>query len=198
MTATVQDGYRAIATAMFAGFEASGRARRAGRALIARTERLLGEAGQPPLSESSVEVIGGGDLPGTPRRDDTGLEAVLKVGARHPDRSALEIFAQEFIPFGLVAQGMTGVFAGRPRVAPVFRVFHLLAKKAATPVRVHLGEETIEGGGSRPALPTRSSPPRRTPTAPTKRCRPTRTSRCRSSASPGLVAATRATARTSA
>jgi hypothetical protein len=54
------------------------------------------------------------------------------------------VFAREFIPFGLVAQGMTGMFAGRPRVAPVFRVFHLLADKAATPVRVLLGDEAIE------------------------------------------------------
>ena len=74
----------------------------------------------------------------------TGEEAVLKVGARHPDRAALELFSQEFIPFGLVAQGMTGVFAGRPRVAPVFRVFHLRAEKASVPVTVRVGSETVD------------------------------------------------------
>jgi hypothetical protein len=143
VTATFQDGYRAIATAMFAGWEAAGRARRTGNALVARTEQLLQEAGRAPLAEASVEVVGGGYMPGVDGAAVAGTEAVLKVGARHPDRAALEVFAQEFIPFGLVAQGMTGVFAGRPRVAPVFRVFHLLADKATTHVRVRLREETI-------------------------------------------------------
>ena len=144
VTATYQDGYRAIATAMFAGWEAAGRARRAGEALIARTERLLADAGHPPLTESSVEVVGGGYMPGAGAEVTAGAEAVLKVGARHVDRAALEIFSVEFIPFGLVAQGMTGVFAGRPRVAPVFRVFHLLADKATVPVRLRLGGEVLD------------------------------------------------------
>jgi hypothetical protein len=87
-----------------------------------------------------VEVIGGGDTFGPGRRNDAAVEAVLKVGVRHPDTAALEIFAAEFAPFGLIAQGMTGVFAGRPRVAPVFRVYHLLADKASTPVTVRLGD----------------------------------------------------------
>jgi hypothetical protein len=66
----------------------------------------------------------------------------VKIGVRHRKREALEVFAGEFAPFGLVAQGMTGVFAGRPRPAPVFRVFHLLADKSATPVSVR-----IDGAG---------------------------------------------------
>jgi hypothetical protein len=144
VTATYPDGYRAIATAMFAGWEAAGRARRAGEAVIARTEHLLAGAGQAPLAEASIEIVGGGYTPGADGVADAGQEAVLKVGARHPDRAALEVFAREFIPFGLVAQGMTGMFAGRPRVAPVFRVLHLLAEKATTPVRVLLGDERIE------------------------------------------------------
>jgi hypothetical protein len=68
-------------------------------------------------------------------------EVVLKVGVRHPDAAALEIFATEFVPFGLVAQGMTGVFAGRPRVAPVYRVYHMLTDKAGRSATVHLDGE---------------------------------------------------------
>jgi hypothetical protein len=139
VTATYQDGHRAITTAMFAGIDAAGRARRAGEALVARTSRLLAEDGLEPLSESSIEVIGAGDTFGG-GGPDIATEAVLKVGVRHPDKDALQIFAGEFAPFGLVAQGMTGVFAGRPRVAPVFRVFHLLADKASVPVEVVLGD----------------------------------------------------------
>ena len=144
VTATVQDGYRAMTTAMFAGIDAAGRARRAGEALVARTSRLLAEDGLGPLSESSIEVIGAGDTFGADPRSVSATEAVLKVGVRHGDRAALDVFAGEFAPFGLVAQGMTGVFAGRPRVAPVFRVLHLLVDKASTPVTFRFGDEVSD------------------------------------------------------
>ena len=138
VTATHADGYRAMTTAMFSGIDAAGRARRAGEALVARSARLIAQAGHAPLSEASVEVIGAGDTFGSERRPDAATEAVVKIGVRHADREALEIFSKELAPMGLVAQGLAGVFAGRPRVAPVFRVFHLLAAKAATPVTVRL------------------------------------------------------------
>ena len=143
VTATYQDGYRAMTTAMFSGIDAAGRARRAGEALVARTARLLAEDGFEPLAESSVEVIGAGDTFGAQSRPDTATEAVVKIGVRHGKREALEVFAGEFAPFGLVAQGMTGVFAGRPRPAPVFRVFHLLADKSTTPVRVRIDGDSL-------------------------------------------------------
>jgi hypothetical protein len=144
VTATYQDGYRAMTTAMFSGIDAAARARRAGEALISRTERLLKEDGFDPLTESSIEVIGAGDTFGAQRWTDAAVEAVLKIGVRHPEKEGLQIFASEFAPFGLVAQGMTGVFAGRPRVAPVFRVFHLLADKAGVDVSIRIGEEVTQ------------------------------------------------------
>jgi hypothetical protein len=141
VTATSQDGFRAMTTAMFAGIEAAGRARRAGEALVSRTERLIAADGFGPLTESSVEVIGSGDVLGGAGRPDMATEVVLKVGVRHPDAAALEVFSTEFVPFGLVAQGMTGVFAGRPRVAPVYRVYHMLTEKTGTSATVHLDDE---------------------------------------------------------
>jgi Acyclic terpene utilisation family protein AtuA len=143
VTATYQDGYRAMTTAMFSGIEAGGRARRAGVALVGRTEHFLTEDGFEPLTDSSIEVIGAGDTFGPAARSDAATEAVLKVGVQHPDKEALEIFAGEFAPLGLVAQGMTGGFAGPPRVAPVFSVFNLLVDKSETPVTVRLDGDAI-------------------------------------------------------
>jgi hypothetical protein len=139
--ATYHDGFRVLATALFAGIDAAGRARRAGEALVARTERLIAEEGFGPLTEWSVEVVGAGDILGGAGRPDAATEVVLKVGVRHPERDALEIFSAEFVPFGIVAQGMAGVFAGRPRVAPVYRVFQWLFDKRNTSASVHLGGE---------------------------------------------------------
>jgi hypothetical protein len=138
VTATHVEGYRSIATALFAGIDAAGRARRAGEALLARSARLIEEQGFEGFSETSVEVIGSGDTYG-----DGGLpalEAVLKVGVRHSERAALEIFAREYAPMALVAQGMTGTFGGRPRVAPVFSVYHLLVDKARVRPNVVLAD----------------------------------------------------------
>jgi Acyclic terpene utilisation family protein AtuA len=134
VTATNPDGYRAMTTAMFAGVAAGGRARRAGEALVARTERLLAERGFEPLAESSIEVVGA----------EQATEAVLKVGVRHEQREAVEYFAGEYAPMALVAQGMAGTFGGRPRPAPVIRVFHLLVDKDKTPVRITLDGEVID------------------------------------------------------
>lgn len=163
-TGTYADGFRAMTTAMFAGVDAAGRARRAGEALVARTERLVEEDGYGPLTESSVEVVGAGDLFGAERRNDAATEAVVKIGVRHPERAALEVFSREFAPMGLVAQGMAGVFAGRPRVAPVFRIYHLLIPKSSLGLAIDLGDgeigvETSPGSASAVIeTPARSQP----------------------------------------
>lgn len=138
VTATSVEGYRALTTAMFAGVGATAKARRMAEALIARTERLLAAQGHAPLTEASIEVVGAGDVSGSGDAGP-GTEAVVKIGVKHTERAALEVFAGEFAPLALVAQGMTGVFAGRPRVAPSIAVHHLLVPKADTPVRVRIG-----------------------------------------------------------
>jgi Acyclic terpene utilisation family protein AtuA len=142
-TAVSQNGYRAMTTAMFAGFEAAGRARRAGDALIARSQNLLADQGLAPFSSTSLEVVGAGDLLGAASRTDSATEVVLKLGVRHAERAGIEVFAAEFAPFGLVAQGMTGIFAGRPRPAPVFETYHVLVEKSELEPRFVIeGEST--------------------------------------------------------
>jgi Acyclic terpene utilisation family protein AtuA len=143
VTATHADGYRVMASAMFSGVDAAGKARRAGEALTARAETLIEKAGYAPISERSVEVIGAGDTHGPEHRTDAATEAVVKVGLRHADKAALEIFALEYAPMALVAQGMTGFFGGRPRVAPSIGVYHLLVDKASVEVTVRIGEQVI-------------------------------------------------------
>jgi hypothetical protein len=138
VTATHVEGYRALTTAMFAGMGAAGKARRMAEALIARTERLVATGQLTALDETSIEVVGSGQLMGR-SADPAATEAVVKIGVHGADRAAVEVFAAEFASMALVAQGMTGVFAGRPRVAPSIAVYHLLVEKAAVPVYVSDG-----------------------------------------------------------
>jgi hypothetical protein len=141
-TAMCANGYRALASAMVAGFDAAGKARRAGEAIVARAERLAAEAGFEPFAETSVEVVGAGDLFGLAARPDTAVEAVVKVGVRHAERDAVRLFAGEYAPIGLVAQGIAGMFGGRPRVAPAIEVYSLLVEKSRLRPRLWLeGEE---------------------------------------------------------
>jgi hypothetical protein len=141
VTATVSDRFRVTATSMFAGMEAAGRARRTGGAIVTRAERLNAAAGRTAFDEISVEVVGSGELHGR-MGDERADEVVLKVGLMHRDRAALELFSKEFASMSLVAQGMTGFFAGRPRVAPVYRVLHLTVSKAEVPVTLSDGVST--------------------------------------------------------
>ena len=171
-TATSAEGYRSVTTALLAGFDAAGKARRAGEAVVARTERLLAARGIEPLEQVSIEVVGAGDLFGAGARPDTALEAVLKLGVSHPRREALEVFAREYVSVGLVAQGFGGVFAGRPRIAPVFRVYHLPVERAAVSPRViYAGEEreVAPGPGSEAALAGSEPLPEDGPAAPAGR-----------------------------
>jgi hypothetical protein len=130
-TTTTVDGFRIGGTAMFAGLEAAGRARKAGDAIIARSERLVAEAGLDPFTETSVEVVG-----------DEHSDAVVKFAAKHSDADALKIVGREMASLALVAQGMTGFFGGRPKPQPVVRLVHLLVPKADVPVTVTIGGET--------------------------------------------------------
>jgi hypothetical protein len=143
VTATRTEGYRALTTAMFAGAGAAGKAARMAEAILARTDRLGAAAGVAGLRETSVEVVGSGQIMGR-KADPAATEAVVKIGACSDDRGALEIFSAEFASMSLVAQGMTGVFAGRPRIAPAIAVYHLLAPKGTVPVRVRLDDEVFE------------------------------------------------------
>jgi hypothetical protein len=143
VTATRTEGFRVLTTAMLAGAGAAGKAARVGEAVLARTDRLCAARGVPGLRETSVEVVGSGQIMGG-KADPAATEAVVKIGARSEERTALEIFSAEFASMSLVAQGLTGFFAGRPRVAPAIAVYHLRAGKGTVPVRVRLEDEVFE------------------------------------------------------
>lgn len=130
---------------MIAGGAAAARGRRMAEALIERTARLIAEKGLPPYSETSIEVIGADDSYGPARKEDSAREVPVKIGLRHPDARALDIFAREFAAPGVsTAQGITGAFAGRPKPAPVLRVHSFLWPKSKTPVRLHFEGREIE------------------------------------------------------
>jgi acyclic terpene utilization AtuA family protein len=145
VSATHADGYRAAVTMMIAGYEAIPKARAVGAAILARSRRLMNEAGFDDFNETSIEVLGAESSYGANSRAEAAREVILKIAVRHPSKEALQIFAREIYPAATaMAQGLTGFAGGRPEPQPVIRLFSFLAEKADVPVTVSLGETTID------------------------------------------------------
>lgn len=161
VSATYADGWRVITTLMLAGRDAAAKARRMGQAIVDRTRKLNLAAGHADYREVSIEVIGAEDTYGTPL--PSAREVVLKIGLRHDNKAALDLFGKEMIQAGVaMAQGTTGLFGGRPSPSPVLRLFSFLADKAMVPVQVDLGGVTtavaISSGASLSVKPVVTTP----------------------------------------
>jgi hypothetical protein len=160
------DGFRLLTTYMIAGWQAGAKGRRTAEALVQRTTCMLAAKGFAPYDEVSIEVIGAEDTYGAAARSEEAREVVVKVGLRHRQAEALDIFAREFAHPGVaMAQGLTGVLHGRPKPAPVLRVHSFLWPKSKLEVAVEidgklLPVETPQGAeGEAPPPPPVPAPP---------------------------------------
>ncbi|MEM6746667.1 MAG: acyclic terpene utilization AtuA family protein [Pseudomonadota bacterium] len=136
--ATYADGWRAGITPTFYGFDAVDKARAFASDVIARTEARLRSANLPPLTETSVEVIGGGSLLG---REQTTDEVVVKLAARHPDAIGVGVLLKEAAGIGLAsAPGLSGFAGARPKPSPVVRLFSFLLPKDEVAVDLDIGD----------------------------------------------------------
>lgn len=162
--ATHVDGFRILTTYMIAGWKAGEKGRRTAEALVERTRRLLAAKGFAPWREVSIEVIGAEDTYGANARAFEAREVIVKIGLRHDDARALEVFAREFAHPGVaMAQGLTGVLHGRPKPTPVLRVHSFLWPKEKVPVEIHLDGETFAADAADAAQPSSSAPPPHAP-----------------------------------
>jgi hypothetical protein len=143
VSATHADGWRAISTLTLAAIDAPAKAERVAEAIITRCRRIFRDRNLGDFRQVSVEVLGAEAAYGANARART-REVVLKIGAIHDDRRAMNIFAGEIAPMAIsTAQGLTGFFAGRPRVQPVVRLFSFLQDKADTPVAVEVDGKDV-------------------------------------------------------
>ncbi len=145
VSATVPDGYRCLATLFVKGIDAAAKARAMGEAILARTQRLMLAGGFADFTETSIEVLGAEDTYGPHAVARPWREVMLKVAARHRDEKALEIMSREIFPAcTAMAQGIGGIFGGRPKVQPVMRLYSFLVDKARLPATIHFEGDTVE------------------------------------------------------
>jgi hypothetical protein len=145
VSATHQDGYRAVATISIVGPDAAAKAERTGQALIDRAEMIFAARGIPPFTATHIEALGAEASYGPKSRARASREVLLRLVVVHNSRAALELFGRELGSIGLsCAPGTTGIYNGRPKPAPVVRLFTLFLDKAM------LGHPMLTVGNSGP------------------------------------------------
>lgn len=134
ISATWQDGFRAVALVCIIGPQAVLKAERTAHELVLRARAHLRSHGLPDFSATHVEVLGGEASYGAQSRARDSREVVLRLVAEHASPKALELLAREVGSVGLgFAQGTAALIGGRPKATPVVRLFSFLLDKARLP-----------------------------------------------------------------
>jgi hypothetical protein len=146
VSATYQDGYRAVATVSIVGPDAAAKAERTGQALIARARLAFQEKGLPDFTATHIEALGAEASYGAASRTRNSREVLLRLVVAHPEAKCLELFARELGSVGIsFAPGITGIYGGRPKPAPLIRLFTFFIDKALlAPPDLWVGLEDVE------------------------------------------------------
>lgn len=143
VSATYQDGFRAVAMVSIVGRDAARKAERTAEALVARARMHFAERKVPDFAAVHTEVLGAEASYGDASRARASREVILRLVVEHPDSKALDLFARELGSVGLsFAQGTTGLIGGRPKPTPVVRLYSFFIDKTRIgPLRVQLGKD---------------------------------------------------------
>ena len=160
VSATYQDGYRAVATVSIVGTDAARKAERTAERWLRAGVRSSPRAGWRISPACMSRRSARRPLTGRIRVPAATREVLLRLVVDHPSREALDRFARELGSIGLsCAPGTTGIFSGRPKPIPVVRLFTFFIDKAALgPPLVTLGDAapfaveipTPDGSGDSP------------------------------------------------
>ncbi len=93
VSATYQDGYRAVAMVVIIGVDAVRKAERTAQALVDRAEMSFRERGLPGFARVHTEVLGGEASYLGESRARGAREVVLRLVVEHADAKALHLFA---------------------------------------------------------------------------------------------------------
>lgn len=134
VSATYRDGYRASGTLTLFGRDAIAKAQRCGEIVF---ERLCQAGFEYPVK--NIECLGADACaPGVIPSVDL-LETVLRLSVIHPDKGAVERFAQEIAPLVTSGpQGTTGYAGGRPKPTPVFGYWPCLIARERVEIETNL------------------------------------------------------------
>ena len=142
VSATYQDGYRAVASISIVGVDAARKAERTAESLLQRSRMLFAQKGKLDFSATHIEALGAEASYGAGSRSRGTREVLMRLVVEHRDRDAIDIFARELGSVGIsFAPGTTGIYSGRPKPTPVVRLFTFFVEKTSLPLpRVTVGQ----------------------------------------------------------
>jgi hypothetical protein len=163
---TYQEGWRASAVLTIIGREAAQKARRTGHALLARAERMLQDRDLPPIRDHDLQIIGAESVYGPHARRQETREVVMRLVLEADDPRSLDLIGREIAQAGTSwATGTTNaLIPGRPKAAPVVRMFSCLIPKDKVSPRVSVAGRDIEF--SQPAVTGHPAPSKLIPVVP--------------------------------
>jgi hypothetical protein len=143
VSATFPDGFKTTAGFLVAGEQAVQKGERVGRALLAKTRKLLLERGLGDFRDSRVDVLGSEASYGPHARAAQVREVVVRVAASHASDEALKLMLRELpqAGTGMVPGFCTGI-GGRSGAMPMVRLFSFLTDPAALQVCVDFAGAT--------------------------------------------------------
>ncbi|HYM30635.1 MAG TPA: acyclic terpene utilization AtuA family protein [Candidatus Cybelea sp.] len=160
VSATYQDGWRAIVQLTIGGIDAIGKAKKTADAILARTRRMFQMLNMGDYRETRVEVLGAESMYGPHSRITAAREVVLRIAVKHDERVPLELFCREIAQAGTsMSPGTTGSGGGRSKPQPIVRLFSCLVPKDKVPITVDIGARRVtvevptKGGFDRAKLP---------------------------------------------
>jgi hypothetical protein len=146
VSATYPGGFGSVGSMVVAGFDAAEKARRNGEAILAKTRRLLLEAGLGDFTQTAMQIVGAESLYGAEARPAAAAsrEVVLRLAIRHAKSAGAELFSKEYVGAGLsMSTGRCGIGAGRPSVSPVVRLHSFLIDKRKIDVTVRVAGQLV-------------------------------------------------------
>lgn len=139
VSATHPDGWRCVINVTIVGGRAEAKALRLAQAVLARTRTMMQAKGFADYRRTYQEVIGTEALFGPHSRVPRSREVILRLVVEHQDPKALEFIANEIASGGVSwAPGMASLGGGRPRAAPIVRLFSFLWPKREVPALLSL------------------------------------------------------------
>ncbi|HVZ43954.1 MAG TPA: acyclic terpene utilization AtuA family protein [Ramlibacter sp.] len=145
VSATQLDGWRCAGTIAVVGIDAARKARRTGEAIVERTRAMLLAQGMADYANVQIELFGCESLYGAHSRTRGSREVMVRVVVDHPEKQALALFAREVAPAGTSwSPGTTMASGGRPSPSPLVKPFSFLLAKSRVPVRVRIGEDSLD------------------------------------------------------
>ena len=144
-SATWADGFRAGQIWTMYGRDAQRKAQHLAEGVFKRTAYMLERLGLPPLSETSVEVLGAESHFGAAARYVRSREVDVKIAVKHPSAKGVGVFLKEMVGLALTAPpGLTSFAGARAKPTPVVRLFSALVPKSAINVTVEVDGTALD------------------------------------------------------